>query len=163
MRMLALKVINSDTLFKVYENTNLNLIPVISNKQKKVYVLTGPLKNGIVVFGNDYLLTFNDDGELITKKRLHKNIITINYANENADSDVGITMHSHLPETGDFITATDVCTLLLYSKFAGWSQHYVISQNYVSIWDCKKEILAILTMEAWEKITNDKEKKQKNK
>jgi len=69
-------------------------------------------------------------------------------------------MHSHLPETGDFITATDICTLMLYEKFTTWKTHYVISKNYVSIWDCKKDDLVILTMQAWKRIIDDQ--KQRN-
>lgn len=162
IRTTALKTINSeDTLFKFYKNTNLNLIPLISNGQKKVYVLTGPQQDGVVIFGNDYLLIFNDNDELISKKQLHKNIITINYGNTGDTTIIG-TMHTHLPETGDFITATDICTLMLYEKFAKWQQHYVMSKGYVSIWDCNKNILAILTRKAWDNIYGDQKKRHKN-
>jgi len=162
IRTTALKTINSgDTLFKFYKNTNLNLIPLISNGEKKVYVLTGPEQNGVVIFGNDYLLTFDNNNELISKKQLHKNIITINYGTTGDTTIIG-TMHTHLPETGDFITSTDICTLMLYEKFAKWQQHYVMSKDYVSIWDCYKNILAILTRKAWDNIySNKKETKQK--
>ena len=37
IRKIALSEINSDTLFKTYNNTNLNLIPLISGNEKKVY------------------------------------------------------------------------------------------------------------------------------
>jgi hypothetical protein len=161
IRRTALKTINSDTLFKTYKNTNLNLIPLISNGQKKVYVLTGPEQNGIVIFGNDYLLNFKDNNDLLDMRRLHKNIISLNYGNASDTTIVG-TMHSHLPETGNFITATDICTLMLYEKFAKWQQHYVISKNYVCIWDCNKNILAILTKQAWDNINNDQKKRHKN-
>ena len=161
IRTAALKTINSDTLFKHYKNTNLNLIPLISNERKKVYVLTGPEENGVVIFGNDYLLTFDDNNELISKKQLHKNIISINYGSTGDTTIIG-TIHTHLPETGEFITATDICTLMLYEKFAKWQQHYVMSKNYVSIWDCNKNILAILTKKAWDNIYNDQRKRNKN-
>jgi hypothetical protein len=41
IRKQALAEINSDTIFKSYSNTNLNLIPIINGSEKKVYVLTG--------------------------------------------------------------------------------------------------------------------------
>lgn len=45
IRKSALDEINADkTLFLQYENTDLNLIPLIDGKEKKVYVLTGPKK-----------------------------------------------------------------------------------------------------------------------
>jgi hypothetical protein len=77
IRKIALDEINSDTLFKKYENTNLNVIPIIDEGSKKVYVLTGPESQGVVIFGNDYLLTFIDNNQLLTKKQLHKNIIPV--------------------------------------------------------------------------------------
>jgi hypothetical protein len=64
-------------------------------------------------------------------------------------------MHSHLPETGDIMTATDICTTMLYEKFAEWETNYVISKKYVSIWDCKSDELVVMTIEAWKKMTKD--------
>jgi hypothetical protein len=41
-------------------------------------------------------------------------------------------MHNHLHETGDLITSTDICTLMLYGKIYNMKQHFVISEKYVS-------------------------------
>lgn len=159
MRKVALKAMTSDTLFKVYKNTDLNLIPIITDTERKVYVLTGPKQSGVVIFGNDYLLTFDNTNTVIDMKQLHKNIIPINSDNKDAET----TMHSHLPETGDFITATDICTLLLYEKFTSWQQHNVVSQKYLSIWNCKTDELTVLSMDAVKKIAEDQEKRNKKK
>lgn len=150
IRRGVLPQIYMDTTFVVYENTSFNLIPMIENGHKKVYVLTGPKTSGKVILGNDYLLTYNEKNEVVSTKALHKNILAIDYANEGEES---TTMHPHLPSTGDFITATDVCTLLLYEKFANWKQHIVVSKKYVSLWDCHTDQLVILTRKAWEKMT----------
>lgn len=99
IRKIALAEINSDTLFKTYKNTNLNLIPIIDKGEKKVYVLTGPQNNGVVIIGNDYLLTYDKKNKLFTKKQLHKNIIPLKYTEEK---DEAVTMHTHLKETGDY-------------------------------------------------------------
>lgn len=156
MKTVASKIVNSDTIFKRYENSNLNLIPIINEKDRKVYVLTGSKKNGVIIFGNDYLLNFDLNNKLLNRKQLHRNIIPIEFG---AKDEIGETMHSHRPETGDFITSTDICTLMLYAKFAKMKQHYVISKNYVSIWDCEKEILTVMTTKAWKKIGKNIEKK----
>jgi len=165
IRKNALSAVKSDTLFKTYKNTSFNLIPLISGGQKKVYVLTGPEQNGVVIFGNDYLLTFDDDNNLTGKKQLHKNIIPINYGGkEEEGKEIEGTMHSHLPETGDFITATDICTLMLYEKFTKWKQHNVVSKNYLNIWNCLTDQLVIISMGTIDKINKDQEKrKKKNK
>lgn len=152
IRKIAFAEIHSDTLFKTYKNSNLNLIPLISNNEKKVYVLTGPHKNGVVIFGNDYLLVFNQENQLLSKKTLHKNMIPINYeVNEPEDKQTVGAMHSHLPETGDFITATDICTLMLYEKFTKWKQHNVFSKKYLSIWNCLTDELVVVPMSTVEK------------
>jgi hypothetical protein len=159
IRQIALSELKIDTLFKSYKEMRLNLIPLNDEKGKRVYVLTGPEKQGIVVFGNDYLLTFDEKNNLKEKKRLHKNIIPIE-SGRQGDKQILTTMHSHLPETGDLITATDICTLKLYSKYTTWGQHYVISRENVFIWDCKKESLVVMTKKAWDRIAaNQKDKK----
>ncbi|MFR9166203.1 MAG: hypothetical protein ACLVKO_08325 [Dysgonomonas sp.] len=148
IRQKALTEIYSDSLFLTYLNTDLNLIPLMYKGERKVYVLTGPKESGVVIFGNDYLLTFDENNNLQSKKMLHRNIIPIRYNDESQN----VTMHSHLPETGDFITPTDICTLMLYEKFAGWKRHLVISENYVSIWDCDSNKLIIKTKEEFGEI-----------
>ncbi|MEP2669322.1 MAG: hypothetical protein ABJH04_10030 [Cyclobacteriaceae bacterium] len=161
IRQAAIEEFQSDTLFKSYNEMNPNFIPVIDNKGKRVYILTGPKNQGIVVFGNDYLLTFDQQNNLTGKKQLHKNIIPIEYG-KVGDKQIISTMHSHLPESGDLISATDICTLKLYSKYARWRQHYVISKENVSIWDCQKELLVVMTRKAWDKIADNQKKKSRN-
>lgn len=154
IRTKALNALNTDTIFKRYQNSNLNLIPIITSSEKKVYVLTGPANNGVVIYGNDYLLTFNNENELKSTKRLHANIIPVNFGDKK---NIAIaSMHSHLPETGELITATDICTTMLYEKFTGWETVYVTSQKYVSIWNCKTDKLSVMTTEAFDKIDKQK-------
>ncbi len=157
IRQVTLKEINQDTIFKTYKNTNLNPIPIIINKEKKVFVLTGPQISGVVVLGNDYLLTFNKNNKLKNKKAIHKNIIPIEY---NEKTDDAVTMHTHLESTGDIITSTDLCTLMLYKDYLNWKQHIVISNKKVSLWGFDNEHLMIMAKKAWEKISNFKKEKK---
>lgn len=164
IRKLALAEILSDTLFKRYNNTSLNLVPLINRGEKKVFVLTGPSQNGVVIFGNDYLMTFNEENKLTSKKRLHKNIIPIAYeVKVQEGKEVETTIHSHLPETGDFITSTDICTLMLYEKFAKWKTHNVVSKKYLNIWNCRTDELELISMEVVEKINKDHEERTKKR
>lgn len=162
MRKLALAEIRSDTLFKTYKNTDLNLIPLIDGESRKVYVLTGPKQSGVVIFGNDYLLTFDTDNKLTAKKRLHKNIIPIYFESDDLKGmKVEGAMHSHLPETGDFITATDICTLMLYSKFAKWKTHSVYSKKYLNVWNCETNELTVIPNEENQENSLDQSKRKK--
>lgn len=145
IRKLALAEINSDTMFKSYKNCNLNLVPLIHAGEKKVYVLTGPQQSGVVIIGNDYLLTFDENNKLLIKKQLHKNIIPIYYGKkEDEDKKIIGAAHTHLPETGNFITATDICTLMLYAKFTGWLTHTVVSEKYINHWNCLTNQLTVV-------------------
>jgi len=158
IRETALSDINSDSMYQQFKNTSLNLIPFIDGGTKKVYVLTGPSENGVIILGNDYLLTFDENDKLLTKKRLHKNPHFFYFGDQSKEKSVG-GVHTHLPETGDFITPTDICTLMLYEKFAKWESHVVVSEKYVCIWNCKSDELTTITREAWEKINNDQKKR----
>lgn len=151
IRQKALNLLQNDTIFKMYENTSPNLIPIISNGEKKVYVLTGPSKTGVVIYGNDYLIKFDDNNNLISRKSIHANIIPVNYGNEQ--NIILTSVHSHLPSTGELITPTDICTTMLYEKFTGWESVMVMSQEYVSIWNCKNDELAVMTTKAFEKMS----------
>ena len=150
LRKAAITDLQTDTLYKFYRNTSPNPIPVIKDGKKMVYVLTGPGNTGVVIFGNDYLIDFDKDDKITGRKRLHKNLIPLQMKTDNGQLTIG-GMHSHLPETGEFITATDICTLMLYEKFTTWKQHIVVSQNYTSIWDCERNKLSIVTVEDWKK------------
>jgi hypothetical protein len=153
----SLEALNTDTLFRKFNNSNLNIIPLADKQERRAYVLTGPSVSDIVLFGNDYLLTFNTENKLIQSRRLHHNLIPTDYSKHQGPDVIG--MHAHLPSTGDYITATDICTLMLYEKFAGWSQYYVISNKYVSIWNCKKDELFVMTKKAWDRISEDQKKR----
>lgn len=158
IRRKAIGIINEDSLFKAYNNTSFNVIPILSDAEKKAYVLTGPKVSGVVVLGNDYLISFDQTGELKSKRMLHRNIIPMEYGEEGEHAFA--TMHTHLPETGDYITATDICTLMLYGRFTDWKQHIVLSERYVSIWSFENSQLAIITREVWDKIGEDKGKEK---
>jgi len=155
MRRSAMEVVSTDDLFEFYEGINFNLIPIVNGKLRQVYILSGPKAHGKVVIGNDYLLTFDKSNKVKEKRRLHKNIQIF----EHADSEVTTTMHTHLAETGEFITPTDICTLMLYADIAGWPQHIVISETQVSIWDCNKHDLTVIERKAWDKIAKDQEER----
>jgi hypothetical protein len=155
IRNAALTEVNQDTMFKHYKNTNYNLIPIIKGDSKKVYILTGTTKQGEILFGNDYLLEFDKDNKILGKKRLHNSLISMAYGDEKEQAG-GI--HSHVLD--DFITATDVCTLLLYAGLAQWKQHVVVSEKYVSMWNCQTNQLLIITTAAFKQITEQDEKKK---
>lgn len=158
IREKALELAVKDTLFKWYEEVNPNFIPLVTKNSKKVYVLSGPKKSGVIVFGNDYLIEFDKKNNIKSKKALHKNIMIIPYGTDEEGKESVGGMHSHADSTGAMITATDICTLMLYCPYTGWDTHIVISATKVCIWNCEKSELTVMTREAWEKIANKDDK-----
>ncbi len=152
LRNTALAEIRSDTtgFFSTYQNSNLNLIPLIKSDSKDVIILTGPQSNGVVIFGNDYRLTYTKDLKLKTKQKLHNDILVFQVAEGQESS-----FHSHKSPTSNIITSTDICTLLLYGSFTPWDAHYVISDEFVSIWSVTdNELVNTITREVWDKISD---------
>ncbi|RQO30476.1 hypothetical protein DBR32_12995 [Taibaiella sp. KBW10] len=152
LRQSAIEVIseNKDGFFKSYENTNYNIIPLIYKKEKKVYIITGSQKEGVVFLGNDYLLSFSNNNQLKSKKKLHQSLIPFNHG--AAGEEIKEAVHTHLPETGPLMTPTDICTLLLYAPFTKWKQHTVVSKDYVSIWTANGPNLITISTAALRKI-----------
>jgi len=139
---------NPDDFFQFYENTAFNVIPIVNDVQFNVYVLTGPKVNGQVLLGNDYFLTFNSKMKLKKMKKLHNSLIQIPYQGEYTK--IKDTYHSHV--VTDQITATDICTLLLYRDYVEWDTHIVIGKKFTSIFDIRRENLVIMKTEAFRKI-----------
>ncbi|MEO7213146.1 hypothetical protein [Mucilaginibacter sp.] len=151
LRKAAFKALNTDTVFKRYNNANFNVIPFINKGVKRIYILTSPLAVGVVVLGNDYLLSVNDKNEISSIKRIHNSLISADTKDKKGQT----LMHSHLVGKDELMSATDICTLMLYEKENELNQAYVMSKKYVSIWDCKKDTLVVLTMQAWNRINED--------
>lgn len=152
---------NEDHFFSFYENTALNFIPVITNKERHVFVLTGPQNSGVVIIGNDYKLNYNENNEFVKKSKIHNSMLQFPYNSENKENPISSTTHSHV--VTDYISATDICTLLLYKDYVEWNQHIVMSKKEVSIFNLDRESLFVMKRKAWKKMMITANKKIKNK
>lgn len=153
LRSKAREIVGSDTFYTRYQHTAFNLIPIIEGGERKVIVLTGPQDDGVIILGNDYQLNFDEHNQFINVKKLHQGVFLVDYGNAQREGQqISGGEHTHSPQSGDFITATDICTLMLYEKYAKWQTYYVMSVGYVSMWDCKMDRLFIMTQAAWNRI-----------
>ncbi|NCX94968.1 MAG: hypothetical protein EBX41_00915 [Chitinophagia bacterium] len=145
LRAATLKAVAKDRFFVAYNNCNLTPVPIIRNNTKKVYVFTTSDLGGLIIFGNDYELTFNAANEITEKKIIHKSIFTHNYIN-NATAE---SNHKHTTtDGGDFMTPSDVCVLMLNQAFTKWNKYVVTSANYRSEWNCKTNQLTLTPLKA---------------
>jgi hypothetical protein len=159
LRAAALRALKTDTTFKQYNNTDWNVIPFINNGAKRIYIVTAPTELNVVAFGNDYLLNANAGNEITSVKRIHNSYIATN----TKQNDVKALFHTHVIGKDEIMSATDICTLMLYEKENNVKQAYVMSKKYVSIWDCGKDTLLVLTRQAWDRINKDQKARHPDK
>ena len=145
---------NSDNFFTFYENTSLNFIPVINHQERKVFVLTGPQISGVVLLGNDYVLTYDKKNNFKDKSKIHNAIIQIPYRSDSGENSIESTFHSHI--ITEYISSTDICTLLLYKDYVEWKQHIVMSDKTVSIFNLDNETIFTMKRKDWEKINQSR-------
>lgn len=157
-RAAMLLITKTPGFFLVFDKMNLNPIPLIDGNDRLVYVLSGPTETGVMLLGNDYLITLDRSNRVRAKRRLHRNLIPI-HTTDTGDGKVVASMHSHLKSTGGFITATDVCTLMLYGPYLGVDQHIVMSKDKVSIFNCSSGQLVVMDRKAWDRIVQDQRKR----
>ncbi len=140
---------NEDEFFTFYENTSNNFIPIIKGKERVVFILTAPAELGGVLLGNDYKLIYSKKNKLKDKIKIHKSLLNFPFESETEER-VRFTVHSHV--ITPLISSTDICTLLLYKDDLKWDQHFVLGNDWVSIFDIQKASLAIMKREVWEKL-----------
>lgn len=143
IRQLVMKEMESnlDNFFRFYKKTQPNVIPLITKRSRKAFVLTGTTEPNTLLIGNDYELIFSKKNKIKKKRILHKSLISYEFKSSAGEPLVS-TMHSHV--ITELITATDICTLLLYKNFLEWDKHYVFGKKYISLFDLKTETLIIL-------------------
>lgn len=148
LRNDALERTADESFFTYYDNTANNLVPVIQEGEKRVYLLTSSKMPDYFIFGNDYLLTYDPAGKFLKREKLHQDFVTLKAQAEAVNGVVG-TSHTHSGDSSEYITATDICNLLLYGEYTNWQQHYVVSESHISIWDLQKQDLVIMTTAEW--------------
>jgi hypothetical protein len=125
------KLVKEDSLFRYYEGTNFNFIPLIEPGNVRVYAVTSSNKGGVAYLGNDYLIRFNDSLHVIAREKLHESLIKIERSSEPAG---GGTIHTHLDEYSPFMTPTELCTIMLYKEIINMRSLVVVSRYYTVIW-----------------------------
>lgn len=157
VRKKALELAYANNFFAQYKNIEFNVIPQIDNAGARAYLLTPSMEPGTILFGNDYLITFDKDLKPVSKNKLHNDLtpLAVNDTNNikhfiNPDDPPSynnlVSLHIHKEGDSEFMTETDICTLMLYGHNDIWRYHASVSKNYMSSWDCKDNKLVILRM-----------------
>lgn len=143
---------NTDGVFTIYKEIPFNLIPIIEDKIKVVYVTSGSVVSDFLFLGNDYKLKYNNKNKFRGVERIHKSLIKLPLKYTGIDKDARATLHNHL--LSPIISEVDICILLLYKEFIDWDVHYVFSKKYVSVFNLRDEKLAVMKKSKWKKINS---------
>jgi hypothetical protein len=82
--------------------------------------------------------------------KIHNSILQFPYNSGDKENKMVETFHSHI--VTEYISSTDICTLLLYKNYVEWNKHIVMNKKEVSIFDMEKETLFTMKRKAWERI-----------
>lgn len=144
LRKNALTIISNVSLFSLPEHATFSVIPVVENNSNKVYVISVSTKEGVVMFGNDYLLSFDEKYNLTEKNSFHKNQASVTFDKNAGTANDNGSNHMHLAEKGEMVSSTDIATLMLYEKDTKWSQHTFISEHYMFFWNYATHDLQVI-------------------
>jgi len=150
---------NEDKMFTFYKNSSYNYVPIIYDEKIVVYSLTGPQEGQLVLIGNDYKFEFDKKDRFKKASRIHNSLLRFPFQAEEGSAGLSAITHSHIIKEYPIVSETDLCTLMLYEPYVEWNKAYIINEDYVSIWDMEKRLLVILTMKAWERISEHQETK----
>ena len=160
-RLAIFKEFDADTAkYKRYLNTSISMLPIDYKKYLKIYLITLPNRPGVVIFGNDYCFEYDKKTLTLTKKeKLHQVYYNVSAGYNGKKNDpLKYTFHTHKAGDSPFITATDVCLLMLYKGGVEWEQHWVYSDKWVSTYTLYNGNLQITDKKTFQKQTKPKEK-----
>ena len=93
-----------------------NLILLPFAEKYKLYIIMGTSQRDVIPFGNDYLFIADKKGKIENWQKFHSRIIP-GFTKFDGNKVTELT-HSHL-RTTPLITATDICTFMLYAPLYG--------------------------------------------
>lgn len=110
---------------------NPNAIIYRTSPQFEVYVIPGAKQSGLLPIGGDMRMVFKPDGELGKMDAIHNNLIPFEI---ETHEEIVYLAHEHRGKrlAKEYITATDVCTLLLYREFLKEEKHLTVHKKFVS-------------------------------
>lgn len=110
---------------------NPNVIIHKTKPEFEVYIIPGTFEDGLLPIGGDIYLTYKLDGKFRDMEPIHNNLIPME---TSTNGDVAYMAHEHKGKrlAKEYITATDICTLLLYRDYLNGEKHLTVHKKFVS-------------------------------
>jgi hypothetical protein len=131
---------------------------VILKETIEFYGIAGSKSSNKIAFGGDFFMEYDLTLENKINKwdLIHRNIIPYDFSElKDKLSLIDNLYHNHKGSTGDFITATDLCTMLLYKDFIPTNKFAVKSKHYYSEFNNETLDLNIYTNKFLSKVNKD--------
>ncbi|NDV82022.1 hypothetical protein [Bacteroides sp. 51] len=125
---------------QVPEGFSLNFILLPFEKKYKLYILTGTSQPNIIPFGNDYLFITDDYGNIEKWRKFHTELIPIEIGQNSRN--ITQIMHTHT-SSNPLISATDICTFMLYGPLYDLEELIVISEDRDMLYDMDSNTILV--------------------
>lgn len=143
------------SFFTDYSEIVLNPVYLYKGNLTWVFLVSSSHDSSFIPLGNDYFLVFNEKSTLVSKEKIHQNLIEIStqVSDTLQPGQALASFHTHSELSSPFISSTDICTLLLQRESVNWESHIVISPAYVSFFFPEQGILEIITKEEYDRMS----------
>lgn len=123
------------SFYTFYENLGFELVTLERKYGFQAYLMPTSKETGVILFGNDYLLIFDNALEQVRRIKLHEELTSVPVSVEAKGAQVTEmgSMHQHGEKDSPLITPTDVAAILLAKDIVQWDQHMVMSPKFLSI------------------------------
>jgi hypothetical protein len=150
----ALEILAPPQLFEMYDKISLNIeVLEMPDGSYKVYGLSGTTEPGYVPLGNDFMIEYSKDLQIGPREKLHNSFFPLDMNGKTLKDMKKFTpMHTHVDKFSPYITATDICQVLLYSDLYDYRYELVISDKYLSIFFIKEKQLKIFKVKDEEEL-----------
>ncbi|MEQ9229348.1 MAG: hypothetical protein RIF46_01600 [Cyclobacteriaceae bacterium] len=111
------------------EIVNPNIMVVKGDSDYEYICIPGAKSGGFTPIGGEIKHKFNSKNEWNGMDHLHNNLIPIEH-----HDDAAIASHNHFGKKlgKEYITPTDICTILLYQRWSNVDQHIVVHKKFIS-------------------------------
>lgn len=124
---------------QVPEGFSLNFILLPFEKKYKLYILTGTSHPNIIPFGNDYLFIADDYGNIEKWRKFHTALIPTEVGSNDKITQI---FHSHT-SANPLISATDICTFMLYGPLYDLEEFIVVSEDRDMLYEMESNTILI--------------------
>lgn len=124
-------------------NNDVHVIPIITANEKKVYALTITITEDTFTVGSDYMLQFDKNNRLISKRKLHDSAFSLSIPPRDPRPGYSMMSTRRSPKDDVYMTATEVYLMQMFKGRTNLTQYVVLSDKYISIWDFEKDELRI--------------------